>query len=150
MKNPMALGLVLLGSLAMVIATFLPLNESGSYRRIEDNTLIQHGGWMLIALAIWIAAAGYYVDLGTQQAALVIVPCVLAGLLVAYLGVTEGTQTLYPVGADGVPDTTRPGTTATMGIGIYLAGVAVAAAFVGALMLRKPAANATPDAKPTA
>ena len=90
MKNPMALGLVLLGSLAMVIATFLPLNESGSYRRIEDNTLIQHGGWMLIALAIWIAAAGYYVDRGTQQAALVIVPCVLAGLLVAYLGVTEG------------------------------------------------------------
>jgi hypothetical protein len=30
MKNPLALGLVLLGSLAMVIATFLPLNESGS------------------------------------------------------------------------------------------------------------------------
>lgn len=44
MKNPLAVGLVLLGSLGMVIATFLPLNESGSFRRIENNTLIQHGG----------------------------------------------------------------------------------------------------------
>ena len=65
-KNPLALGLVLLGSLAMVIATFLPLNESGTYRRIEDNTLIQNGGWMLIALALWIAIGGYFVDQGAK------------------------------------------------------------------------------------
>jgi multisubunit Na+/H+ antiporter MnhG subunit len=148
-KNPLALGLVLLGSLAMVIATFLPLNESGTYRRIEDNTLIQHGGWMLIVLAIWIATAGYFVDQGRQQWALVFVPCILAAALVFLTGATAGTQTLYPVGPNGNPDTSQAGTTATMGIGIYLAGVAVAVAFTGALMLRKPASNPTPDAKPT-
>lgn len=138
MKNPLALGLVLLGSLAMVIATFLPLNESGRFGRIEDNTLIQQGGWVLIALAIWTALGGYYVDQGRQKVALVIVPTILAGLWVVYITATAGTQTLYPVGPDGHPDTSLPGTTATMGIGIYLAGVGVAVAFVGALMLRKP------------
>ena len=145
MKNPLALGLVLLGSLAMVIATFLPLNQSGTYRRIEDNTLIQNGGWMLIALALWIAIGGYLVDQGRQRVALVIVPCVLAAVLVIFTGMTAGTQTLYPVGRDGNPDTSLPGTTATMGIGIYLAGVAVAVAFTGALMLRKPVPGPTPD-----
>jgi hypothetical protein len=71
------------------------------------------------------------------------------GALVFLTGATAGTQTLYPVGPNGNPDTSQAGTTATMGIGIYLAGVAVAVAFTGALMLRKPASNPTPDAKPT-
>ena len=135
-KNPLALGLVLLGSLAMVIPTFLPLNESGRFGHIEDNTLIQQGGWMLIALAIWTALSGYSVDQGRQRVALVIVPTVLAGLWVVYIAVTAGTQTLYPVGADGHPDTSMPGTTATMAIGIYLAGLGVTVAFIGAMMLR--------------
>jgi hypothetical protein len=101
-------------------------------------------------LLSWIAIAGYFVDQGRQQAALVIVPCVLAAALVIFTGATVGTQTLYPIGPDGNPDTSQPGTTATMGIGIYLAGVAVAVAFTGALMLRKPAPNPKPDSKPTA
>jgi hypothetical protein len=136
MKNPLALGLILFGAFAMVIATFLPLNESGSYRRIEDNTLIQHGGWMLIVAAIWIVIAGYYLDRGTQSPALIIVPCVLAAAWVIFTGITAGTQTLYPVGANGTPDTSQPGTASTAGIGIYLAGVGVGMAFTGALMLR--------------
>lgn len=137
MKNPVALVLLILGSLAMVVATFLPLNESAKFGRIEQNTLIQHGGWMLIALAIWIAAGGYYVDQGRQKAALVIVPCVLAVGLVFFTAITEGAQTLYPIGADGNPDTAQPGTPATMGIGVYLAAVAVAVALAGSLMLRE-------------
>jgi hypothetical protein len=100
---------------------------------------------MLIVLAIWIAIAGYYVDRGSQKWALVILPCVLAAGLVFLFGAMAGDQTLYPVRLDGTVDTTAQGTPATMGIGIYLAGVAVAAAFVGALMLRKPAASPTPE-----
>lgn len=81
---------------------------------------------------------------------MVTVPCVLAVVQVISTGMTTGTQTLYPVGADSNPDTSQPGMTSTMGIGINLAGVAVAVAFAGALMLRKPAPNPTPDSKPTA
>jgi hypothetical protein len=147
MKNPIALVLVLLGSLAMIIATFLPLNESGRFLRIEDNTLIQNGGWILIALAIWIAVGGYYADQGSQRAVLAILPCVIAGAWIVFTAISAGTEKLYPIGSDGNPDTSQPGSAASTGIGIYLAGVGVAGAFVGALMLRKASPNA-PDAPP--
>jgi hypothetical protein len=148
MKNPPALILVLLGSLAMAVATFLPLNESGTFRRIEDNTLIQNGGWVLIALAIWISAAGYYADQGSQKIALVILPCVIAGAWIVFTAISAATEKLYPIGADGNPDTSQPGSAATTGIGIYLAGVGTAVALTGALMLRKTSPNSTSDARP--
>jgi hypothetical protein len=47
------LGLVIVGAVAMAIATFLPLNEAvGVFSMIRSNTLIQSGGWTLIALAV--------------------------------------------------------------------------------------------------
>ena len=143
----MAVVLVLLGALAMVVATFLPLNESARFGRIEHNTLIQSGGWLLIVMALWAAVGAYRVDQGRQRPAFVIAPCVFGLALVGYWAVMAGSQTLYPVGADGQPDTSLPGVAATPGIGIYLAGVGVAAAGVGALMLRKqPAELDSPQA----
>jgi hypothetical protein len=57
--NPLALGLVIVGAAAMALAAFLPLDEpNGVFGMVAHNTLIQHGGWTLIALAIGIAATG--------------------------------------------------------------------------------------------
>jgi hypothetical protein len=47
--NPLGLGLLIVGAGAMAIAAFLVLDEpTGLFRRVEHNTLIQQGGWVLI------------------------------------------------------------------------------------------------------
>ena len=133
--NPLALGLIIVGAVALAISTFLPLVEpAGTFRMIEHNTLIQRGGWMLIALALGIAASGYRVSQGRWTARwLPIVLCVsAAGLIVLN---DKNLRTLYPVGPDGNPITTEPGIVTNPGIAIYVAGAGVAAAFIGSAML---------------
>src|SRR5271156_972774 len=100
--NPFALGLVLVGAFAMGIAAFLPLDEPGAFRRVSDNSLIQHGGWMLIALAIGIAASGFRANQGKEfEWALTVVLCLVAGFRIFMWAADTGLRTLYPVGADG-------------------------------------------------
>ena len=67
--NRLGLGLIIIGAAAMAISAFLPLVEpTGTFRIIERNTLIQRGGWLLIALALGIAASGYRVSQGRWTA----------------------------------------------------------------------------------
>jgi hypothetical protein len=133
--NPLGLGLIIVGGVALAISTFLPLVEPmGTFRMIEHNTLIQRGGWMLIALALGIAASGYRVSQDRWTARWVpIVLCVSAAALIL-LNDTD-LRTLYPVGPDGNPITTQPGIVASPGIAIYVAWAGVAAAFIGSMML---------------
>jgi hypothetical protein len=139
--NPLGLGLVIVGAVAMAISAFLPLVEPiSALRRVEDNTLIQHGGWTLIALALGIAASGYRVSRGRWREGWVpIVPCVMAAVLIVLTANDKDSRTLYPVGPDGTPITTQPGMVANLGIAIYVAGVGVAAAFIGSVMLLRSA-----------
>jgi Uncharacterised protein family UPF0547 len=133
--NPLALGLIIVGAVALAISTFLPLVEpTGTFRMVEHNTLIQRGGWLLMALALGIAASGYRVSQGRWTARWVpIVLCVsAAGLIVLN---DKDLRTLYPVGPDGNPITTQPGMVANPGIAIYVAAAGVAAAFIGSVML---------------
>lgn len=136
MKNPLALGLVIVGCLAMSVATFIPLYESSQFARIEANTLIQHGGWMLIAAAIGIAGAAYRYDQGmSDNVAGPIGLSVLAGVLL-FFGVNDKSdRTLYPIGLDGNPITGAPGTVAALGLGVYLAGAGIFAAIAGSVMM---------------
>jgi hypothetical protein len=133
--NPLALGLVIVGAVALAISTFLPLVEpTGTFRMVEHNTLIHRGGWMLIALALGIAASGYRVSQGRWTARWVpIALCVSTAALIALND--KDLRTLYPVGPDGNPITTEPGMVANPGIAIYVAGAGVAAAFIGSVML---------------
>ena len=135
--NPLGLGLLIVGATAMAIAAFLPLNEpAGVFRVVEHNTLIQRGGWMLIALAIGIAASGF---LANQRKgnwlALPIVLCVVAAWGIFNLATNKNLRTLYPVEANGSLDTSQPGVEAPFGLAIYLAGVGVAVALIGSVML---------------
>ena len=138
-RNPLALGLVIIGSLAMAVATFLPFDEPVGFHRVEDNTLMQNGsGWILLVLALLIAAAGYRVSQShADKWWLPLIFCAVAAVLVIWMGNDKDLRTLYPVGLNGTVDTSQPGIVANLGIAIYLAGVGVAAAAIGSLMFRQ-------------
>ena len=64
-ENPLGLGLIIIGAIALAVAPFLPFAEpTGPFAVVRHNTLIQSGaqGWLLIALAVIIAATGYRVN----------------------------------------------------------------------------------------
>jgi hypothetical protein len=145
--NPLGLGLIIVGAIAMAISAFLPLVEPiDSFRRVEDNTLIQHGGWILIGLALGIAASGYRVSQGRWTSRwMPIVLCAVAAVLVVVNANDKGLRTLYPVGPDGNPITTQPGMVANLGIAIYVAGAGIAAALIGSVMLLRSAKHVLDD-----
>jgi hypothetical protein len=128
--------MILVGAVTMALSTFLPLDEpTGLFRTVRDNTLIQSGGWLLIALAIGIAAAGFRASQKPEEWIAPVVVCVVAGGRVIFWFLDKSLRTLYPIGADGTPDTSQPGTVAALGIALYVAGAGVAIALVGSLML---------------
>src|ERR1700739_4247884 len=61
----------------------------------------------------------------------------------------KGLRTLSPIGPDGNPITTQPGTVASLGIAIYVAGAGIAAAFMGALTFFQSAGKEVAHAAPT-
>lgn len=143
--NPIAVGLVVIGAVLMVVSAFLPLHESiGMFRFIEENTLIQHNGWILVAAAVALAASGLGAAYGDSvDWALPFIISVLIALGIVFWATNKDLRTLYPVGNDGTVDATQPGIVAANGIAIYVAGLGVALALVGSWMLpRRAAASA--------
>ncbi len=143
-ESPLGLGLVIVGAAALAISTFLPLVQAVSaLRMVENNTLIQHDGWIFIALAFGIAASGYRASRGKSgQGWIPIVLCVVAAVLVLVNANDKGMRTLYPVQPDGTVDTSQPGLVTSLGIAIYVAGAGIAAAFIGSVMLLQSAKHA--------
>jgi hypothetical protein len=137
-KNPLALALVIIGSLAMVASAFLPLYETVTSIQIERNTLIQHGrGWTLVVIALAIVAYAYRLNQGQSHMSWSpLVLCAAAALVLIWIATDTKLRTLYPVVA-GEADTDQPGVVASLGIAIYLAGTGVACAAIGSLMLRQ-------------
>ncbi len=130
--------LVALGALVATISTFLPWEESPSFRPIEHNTLIQHGGWVLIALSLAATANAYGVKTGQTNVRWG--PLILAGLCAVFLFIEgSSSETLYPVKLDGTVDTSQPGVTASHGIAIYVAWLGVALMGIGARVGRASA-----------
>ncbi len=146
--NPLALGLVIVGPAALALAAFLPLDEAaGPFGRVEQNTLIQHGGWQLIVLAIAIAAAGFRASQHRDQARVgAIILCVLAAIRTIAWATDKDLRTLYPVGPGGALDTSHPGTVVDLGIAIYVAGFGLALASVGSLMFFQRGRHEADDA----
>ncbi|MBS4728869.1 hypothetical protein MSM1_11190 [Mycobacterium sp. SM1] len=140
-ENPLGLGLIIVGAAALAISAFLPLVQPVSaLRMVEDNTLIQHGGWVLIALALGIATSGYRVSRGRpKERWMPIILCAIAAALVLLDANDKDVRTLYPVRSDGTVDTSQPGMVASLGIAIYVAGAGVAAALIGSLILLQSA-----------
>jgi hypothetical protein len=146
-ENPLGLGLLIVGAAALAISTFLPLVQPvNALRMVQDNTLIQHGGWPLIGLALGIAASGYRASRGKPiQVVLCLVLCTIAAVVVVADATDTGMRTLYPVQLNGTVDTSQPGTVASLGIAIYGAGAGIAAAFIGSLIVAQSAEQRGPD-----
>lgn len=124
--------LVALGALLAILSTFLPWEESPSFRAIEHNTLIQQGGWILILLSLAAAASAYGVKPDKWWGTLT-----LTGLCAGFL-LIEGSssETLYPVNLDGSVDTSQQGVKASHGIAIYVAWLGVVFMGIGARVCR--------------
>jgi hypothetical protein len=146
-ENPLGLGLVIVGAAVMAIATFLPFDEpTGVFATIRQNTLIQIGQWWLIGLALGIAGSGYRVyQRNRAEWVWSIILCAVAAIAVLVIAGDKSLRTLYPVRPDGTLDTSQPGTVATLGIAIYVAGAGVAVALIGSVMLRHSARDGVAD-----
>jgi hypothetical protein len=148
-ENPLGLGLIILGAIAMALAAFLPFAEpTGPFLVVRRNTLIQSGavGWLLIALALIIAASGYRVNYRNSKEWWVpLLACLIAALAIVLMANNEDLRTLYPVVPGGAPNTSEPGTVGTLGIAIYVAGAGVAAALIGSVLLRQATLNRDED-----
>jgi ribosomal protein S27E len=140
-NKELGLGLVIVGAIALVTSTFLPMIEpTGMFSFVQQNTLIQHDGWLLVVAAVAIAASGIRAYYGTEWIAPLVISIVSA-IGLAILAANEDMRTLYPIGADGDPDTTSPGSVGSWGIAIYVAGLGIALALFGSTMLRNGVAG---------
>lgn len=138
--NPLALGLVFVGAAVMAIAAFLPLLEPvGIFRVVRDNTLIQHGGWPLLVLAVGIAASGFRASQqrGGASWGLAVVLSLVAAAQIAAWFMDKDLRTLYLIGPNGNPIPDQPGIEASLGIALYVAGAGAGLALIGTLMLKK-------------
>jgi len=142
--NPVGIGLAVLGGVLLVVSVFLPLDEPSSvFERIQENTLIQHEGWMLIVLGATIVLAAAS---SNPKSIAVCILSVIAGGLIVYTGLDKSLRTLYPIGSGGEAEATGKGIVVPLGLAIYVAGAGAVLAFAGGLTTfprRKVAAEET-------
>ena len=120
--NPLGLGLILIGASMVAISAFLPLLEPiGMFRLIQQNALIQQGGWVYVAGAVALAAAGVrgFINVRDWSQPLIVSVIGVVGMIV--WAANTGMRTLYPVGPNGDAITTGSGQVADWGIAIYVA-----------------------------
>src|SRR5262245_14084489 len=134
---PIALGTIVFGAALMIISTFLPLYEpTGYFRLIQENTLIQHGGWLLIVAALAIVGCGFLDSRKPNDWTLTFsVGCITAVGLVAVALYPDFRKLCSVGGLDGQVDSSNCHT-APFGIAMYVAFVGVGIALVGAFLLR--------------
>jgi hypothetical protein len=130
-------GLVVIGAAALVVSAFLPLAQPfGGIPIVGNNNLFKELGWHLWWIPFFLVLFGFQAFQGKRFARWSLIGvCALAAVGIAWLANDKDLRTLYPIGAGGAPDTTQPGLTTSLGIAIYVAGAAVAVAFIGALAL---------------
>lgn len=136
--DPGGVLLACVGGAAMAVGSFLPLDEPGShFAQVQSNTLIQHGGWLLIALGgagAWSAFRCYQAGSRSWGAA---TAGVVGLIVVLALAESKGLRTLYPVGANGRPNQAAPGRIVPLGIAVYVSGIgALLMALGGGIVLR--------------
>jgi predicted RNA-binding Zn-ribbon protein involved in translation (DUF1610 family) len=136
--NPLGFGLVLVGAALLAVSTFLPLDEAtGLFRFVQQNTLIQHDGWLVIIGALALAASGFRAYITRDDWLIPLVVSIFTAIGIIIWATNTDMRTLYPVGLDGTADSSKPGQVADWGISIYVAGLGVLLGFVGSLTLRQ-------------
>lgn len=129
--------LAIAGVAAMTVAVFLPEASTTTLQNIENNTLIQSGdGWAFLVLGIGSLAALYRAYRGQTRTWWPLI----AGLLAIGLAIVEGQPSNLKYCSTVL---TTACTTASPGIGLYLAGVGGGLLALGGVYLH--AAAPTPS-----
>jgi hypothetical protein len=135
--NPAGVALACLGGLAMAIAAFLPLDESGEFARVQANSLIHHGGWAFLVLGAGVALSSWRQYSGGKRGWAVVVLGAIALIDAIATGKNHGYRTLYPLNSAGEPDSSQPGTLVPLGLAVYVAGTGACVAMLGGFIMRQ-------------
>lgn len=128
--SPTGVWLAVVGAAAVGIAVFLPEADVSALVTI-DNTLIQSGdGWLLVGLAAAGAAAAYGAYRGKRRASLPL----LVGALIVGLAFLDGRSSNLRFCSVIVKTACS---SASPGIGLYLAGIGGAVMVIGGWQLRR-------------
>ena len=122
------------GGALVALSTFLPLaSVSGRFTAIQANSMIQHGGWLLLVLGVALALPPRK-EFGRYGPFVGVAAWVIAVIIVGKIATDDNVRTLYPVGTDGTIETAGIHATAPLGIAVYVAGFGLALALAGILM----------------
>lgn len=137
-RSPLGLGVTVAGGAIMTVSAFLPAFEPKGFRNIVGNTLAQQGYWWVIAFGLAVAVTAYLADVGEHPKWWYnpMAISVLAGIYLIAIATDKDARTMYPVKLDGTPDSTAPGVVVDLGVAVYVYGVGIVVAFVGALIIR--------------
>jgi Uncharacterised protein family UPF0547 len=139
--TPLSFALVCIGAAAMAVAAFLPfLDATGIFSRVKQNTLIEHEGWPLLLFALLAVLTGYRNYSEGQRGWSTILWGALGLAVAVWIASDKTIRTLYPIGLNGEPIGT--GRAASIGIGIYVAGVGGIVTAFGGLQMRNAAVAA--------
>jgi hypothetical protein len=140
-KAPSSLGvwLGIVGAIAIGVSVFLPLDEPGAFARVSNNTLIQHGGWSLLIIALGVALGVGRASQGRKHANRALFFTIIGVVILIGIASDKSLRTLYPLNSEGQPNASAEGTVASLGAAVYVAGVGLALALAGSWMARQPA-----------
>lgn len=135
-ENPLAVGGAVIGGALIAVSVFMPIAErTGPFAYIQQNSLIQHGGWLVLVAGIGVAATAVRAAIGKEKPWWPIVSSLIAGAFVLRVVTNDKLRTLYPLNSDGEPDATVGGMVAPLGLAGYVAGVGAAIALISAVAL---------------
>ncbi len=131
------MGLGIVGAIVVGVSVFLPLDEPGTFARVSNNTLIQHGGWSLLIVALGVAVGVGRASQGRKHANSALVFTIIGVVILIGIASDKSLRTLYPLNSEGEPNASAEGTVASLGSAVYVAGVGLALALAGSWMVRQ-------------
>jgi len=135
-ENPVAVGGAVFGGALIAVSVFMPIAErTGPFAYIQENSLIQHGGWLVLVAGIGVAVTGIRAAIGKERPWWPIVSSLIAGAFVLRVVTNDKLRTLYPLNSDGEPDATVGGIVAPLGLAGYVAGAGAALALISTVAL---------------
>jgi hypothetical protein len=147
--SSIGVGLGIVGAIAIGISVFLPLDEPGAFTRVASNTLIQHGGWALLIVALGVALGVGRASNGRKYANSALIFTLIGVAILIGIASDKSLRTLYPLNSEGQPVASGEGIVVSLGSAVYVAGVGLALALVGSWMVRQSPSRETEVAPQT-
>lgn len=138
--SPVGAGMAAVGGLLLGIAAFLPLDQiGGQFAYVRSNTLIQHGEWWLLVVAVAIVAAAYRSYSARKLTWDVLILGALAAVAVLFIVLNKSLRTLVPAESTGLLSAGSNETIVPFGIAVYVAGAGALLTLLGGWVMRQTA-----------